>query len=154
MPRTVAAVTTTIEASPERVYAVIRDYREHHPRILPAEYFRNLTVTEGGIGAGTHGSVEMRILGVSRTIEFLVSEPVPGRVLVEASPDNSTVTTFTVEPARGGAATRLTFSTEYTTRTGISGAIERMTTQVMLRRIYRKEMRQLAGYIAVNAALA
>ncbi|HTO93379.1 MAG TPA: SRPBCC family protein [Bacteroidota bacterium] len=154
MPRSTAAETSLIQAPPDRVYAVIRDYREHHPRILPRKYFRNLTVTEGGIGAGTHASVEMRVLGVSRALHFVVSEPTPGRVLVEATPDGSTVTTFTVEPTPGGAATRLTFSTEFTTREGFSGAIERMTTTVMLRRIYRKEMQQLAEYIAGNEALA
>ena len=154
MPRSTAAETSLIQAPPERVYEVIRDYREHHPRILPPKYFRNLTVTEGGEGAGTHASVEMRVLGASRTLRFVVSEPAPGRVLVEATPDGSTVTTFTVEPASGGTATRLTFSTEFTTREGFAGAIERTMTQVMLRHIYRKEMRQLAEYIAGNAAHA
>jgi len=148
MPRTVVAVSSTIQAPPGRVYSVIRNYREHHPRILPREYFRDLTVSQGGIGAGTHASVEMRVLGVRRTLRFVVSEPSPGRVLVEATTDGSTVTTFTVEPEGEGAATHLTFSTEFTTRKGLAGAIELTTTSFMLRRIYRKEQQQLARYVA------
>jgi hypothetical protein len=41
-----------IAAAPAQVYAIIANYREGHPRILPKE-FSGLTVEQGGIGAGT-----------------------------------------------------------------------------------------------------
>lgn len=49
------------------VYAILADYREHHPRILPAAYFTSLTVEEGGIGAGTIFRAEMNVFGNRRT---------------------------------------------------------------------------------------
>jgi len=34
-------------------YGIIADYRDGHPHILPAKYFRNLQVQAGGRGAAT-----------------------------------------------------------------------------------------------------
>ena len=33
------AVTEPIDAPPARVYAILADYRNHHPHILPKAYF-------------------------------------------------------------------------------------------------------------------
>jgi uncharacterized protein YndB with AHSA1/START domain len=137
----------TIAAPPARVYAVIADYRRHHPRIVPPEYFRSLEVVAGGVGAGTRTRVEMRVLGKTVKFEHVISEPQPGRVLVESNSDGSNATTFTVDPADGGESTRLTISTELVARHGLPGALERFVSSWILPRIYRKEIARLAEYL-------
>jgi uncharacterized protein YndB with AHSA1/START domain len=137
-----------IAAPPGRVYAVLADYRHHHQQILPPEYFRKLEVIAGGTGAGTRTRVEMRILGTKRVFEHVITEPEPGRVLVESDPDGSNATTFTVDPADNGASTHLTISTELVARPGLYGVLERKLSGLMLRRVYRKEMDRLAEYVA------
>jgi hypothetical protein len=130
------------------VYAVIADYRRHHPRIVPPEYFLKLEVLEGGVGAGTRTRVRMRVLGTTREFEHVITEPEPGRVLMEADEDGSNATTFTLNPTDGGASTRLTINTELVARPGIPGVLERVLSSWMLRRIYSKEMALLAKYVA------
>ena len=141
------SVSGRIGAPPVQVYAVIADYKEHHPRIVPPEYFRRLDVLEGGVGAGTRTQIEMRVLGVTRVFEQVVTEPQPGRVLMETNQDGSAVTTFTVQPAGTYAATQLTITTDITTRPGFAGFVERLVTSAMLRRIYQKEFARLAEYV-------
>jgi uncharacterized protein YndB with AHSA1/START domain len=154
MTRYRVARSGTIAAPPVRVYAVLADYREHHPRIVPPEHFPRIEVLAGGVGAGTRTRVTMKFLGTSRTFEHVISEPQPGRVLAESDPDGSHATTFTVEPdpghgpTAGVGSTHLTIATELTARPGISGALERILTSFMLRRIYRKEIARLAEYVA------
>ena len=141
----------TIQAPAARIYGVIADYRHHHQQIVPREYFRKVEVLAGGVGAGTRTRVEMRVLGSTRVFEHVISEPEPGRVLVEADPDGSNATTFTVEPV-GGEAARVTIATELVGRPGIVGVLERVVSTSMLRRIYRKELGCLARYMAAQAA--
>lgn len=134
----------TIGARPARVYAVIADYRRHHPRIVPPGYFRRLEVIEGGVGAGTRTRVEMRVLGRTRVFEQVITEPEPGRVLMESAVDGSSVSTFTVEKADGEEESHVTIATELVARPGIAGLLERLVTSVILPRIYREELERLA----------
>jgi hypothetical protein len=150
-PRYEVGVSGKVAAPAARVYTVIADYRQHHPHIIPPEYFRRLDVLAGGVGAGTRTRVEMRILGAAREFEQVVTEPEPGRVLREANSDGS-VTTFTVEDG-GDGETQVTISTELPRRPGLAGALERPLTSMVLRRIYRKEIARLAEYVAGPAAL-
>jgi len=136
-----------IAARPARVYPAIADYQRQHPHIVPPEYFARLEVIEGGVGAGTRTRVEMRVLGTTRVFEQLVTEPEPGRVLVESNQDGSGVTTFTVDPADGGESSQVTIATEFVARSGVSGFVERMFTSVMVPRIYRKELARLAEHV-------
>jgi hypothetical protein len=130
------------------VYAVIADYERHHPHIVPRDSFRRLDVVEGGVGAGTRTRVEMRVAGRTRTFEQVVTEPEPGRVLMESNQDRSGVTTFTVDPAGGGESALVTIVTELRARPGISGFLERLLVSLFLPRIYRKELATLAEYVA------
>ncbi len=94
----VVSESATIGAAPERVYALIADFREGHPRILPKE-FSDSTVEKGGYGAGTITRYRLRTMGKSRWYRSAITEPEPGRVLVETILDgNGAVTTFTVNP--------------------------------------------------------
>ena len=63
-----------IDAPPDRVYAIIADYRNGHPHILPRA-FRNLTVEKGGVGAGTIIRFEVRALGQTQRFRAFVTEP-------------------------------------------------------------------------------
>jgi Polyketide cyclase / dehydrase and lipid transport len=137
-----------IAARPARVYAAIADYRQHHPHIVPPEVFPRLEVLEGGVGAGTRTRVEMRVLGTTRVFEQAVAEPEPGRVLMETNLDGSGVTTFTVDKGDGGESADVTIATEIETRPGVAGFLERLFISMMLPRIYRKELAQLAEYVA------
>jgi hypothetical protein len=138
----------TINAGPADVYAAIADYRNQHPQIVPPEYFGRLEVLEGGTGAGTRTRVVMRVLGTKRVFEQLVTEPVPGRVLMETNTDGSGVTTFTAESTEGGKSAHVTIATDLPARSGIGGLLERLFISVMFPRIYRRELARLAAHVA------
>lgn len=141
------AVTATIDAQPARVYAVLADYRSHHPNILPKAYFAKVEVTKGGEGAGTEFIADMKIFGSKRTFHMTVSEPEPGRVLAETDAKLGTHTTFTVEPLEGGARSKVTIATTSKTNTGLGSWLERLTTPMIMRKIYQEELQQLNAYI-------
>jgi hypothetical protein len=142
-----ASASSRIKAPAARVYSIIADYNQHHPRVLPRQYFKSLEVEEGGVGAGTRIHVTMRVLGTAISFRHIVSEPEPGRVLVESDADGGSVTTFNVDPLDSGAASMLSITTEFTTkRRGILGRVERYLTISTLRRIYRKELSLIAKY--------
>lgn len=137
MPARVA-VTETLSAAAEPVYRLLADYRVGHPSILPAKYFHDLVVEEGGVGEGTVIRFQMTALGKTRTVRGVVSEPEPGRKLVETYPESGMVTSFLVEP-RGSDSCELTIATEWEPR-GLSGLIERLLVPPLLRKIYREEI--------------
>ncbi len=133
-----------IQAPPQALYAIIADYEHGHPRILPKPPFVSLAVEQGGVGAGTIARVGMRVLGRLRMFRAVITEPEPGRVLVETN-DNGYVTTFTVDPRAGGQQACVTIATEMAGRAGILGALERWLASRLLRPVYVKELRQLAA---------
>jgi len=134
-----------IEAPAATVYAILADYREGHPRILPPAYFGPITVEEGGRGAGTVITVEIRAGGRRRAMRGVVSEPEPGRVLLERYPETNEETSFTVVPEGPGACT-LTITTTLPGRRGLAGRIERPLARWLLTRIYREELARIAAY--------
>jgi len=136
-----------IDAPPSRVYSIVADYHQHHPRILPPEYFKAIRVDEGGIGAGTRLTVTMRVLGTTQTFQHNVSEPEPGRVLVESDAEGYSVTTFVVDAADSRRASVPSITTEFTARkNGFPGRIERYLTRRILNRIYEKELALISAY--------
>lgn len=137
-----------VGAPADVVYGIIADYRNGHPQILPKQYFEWLEVEQGGRGEGTVIRFQMRVLGQTRVLRAVVTEPEPGRVLVETDTGGAgPVTTFTVEPEESGS--RVTFSTELTSARGPVGVLERFVLKRILRRIYRRELEQL-GRVAVE----
>jgi hypothetical protein len=95
-PTYVVSATARLKAPPRRVYDTIADYHTGHPRILPKQ-FRNLTVEQGGVGAGTVIRFQVRVFGRTDTFRAEVTEPEPGRILVEKNILGSdSVTTFIV----------------------------------------------------------
>ena len=137
-----------IHAPAARVYGILADYRLHHPRIVPPEYFRKLEVVAGGVGAGTRTRIEMRVLGITKHATHIIREPEPGRVLEEVDADGFSITTFVVDPADNGASANVSIRTTFTVRPGLLGAIERLLTASVLRRIYAKELVRIGNYAA------
>jgi Polyketide cyclase / dehydrase and lipid transport len=133
-----------VEAPPERVYAIIADYHNGHPHILPKQ-FRNLSVEQGGVGAGTIIRFEFRAYGQTQRFRAIVTEPEPGRVLVEENVEPTpSKTTFIVE--RAGSGSDVTFVTDMTTsKDGLLGSLERYLSTRLLRKAYAEELSLLAA---------
>jgi polyketide cyclase/dehydrase/lipid transport protein len=137
-----------VKAPADVVYDIIADYRNGHPHILPRKYFEWLEVEQGGRGEGTIIRFQMRVLGQTRVLRAVVTEPEPGRVLVETDTSGEgPITTFTVEPEESNS--NVTFSTVLTSAGGPLGVLERFVLKRLLRRIYSSELAQL-GRVAVE----
>ncbi len=137
------SASALIDAPAARVYGIIADYRNGHPRIVPKTYFEALEVEQGGTGAGTVINFRMRVMGQVQSFHSVISEPEPGRVLVEADESKGTATTFRVEPREGGAKAYVTISTEMRVPDGFAGKIRGWLTAQLLRPIYLQELKQL-----------
>jgi hypothetical protein len=136
------ASTAIIDSPAPSVHAILADYRHGHPAILPRQSFPALEVERGGTGAGTVIRVTMRVLGAERTFRMEVTEPEPGRVLVEKDLASGATTTFTVEPEGGGGRSRVTIATEWT-RPGLAGFVEKLLAPGALKRIFAQELELL-----------
>jgi hypothetical protein len=148
-----ATASRDIRAPSELVYKLIADYRNTHPLILPKGYFLSLQVEEGGVGAGTIVSFTMRILGRTQNFRSLITEPQPGRLLVETDIRSETPTSFQVMPVQAGSLTHVTIFTELRGRNWI----EALLAKPILEKIYRQELEllaQLAEDPAVMQSLA
>lgn len=140
----IISASAVIPARQERVYLLIANYRDGHPRILPRQ-FSNLIVEQGGVGAGTVIRFQMSLLGRKQTFRAAVTEPEPGRVLAETDLDtNGAVTTFTIDPGSAPADSKVTISTALPVRSGFLGRIEKAMATMLLRPIYIKELENLA----------
>jgi hypothetical protein len=142
--RHIISASAVIPARRERVYSLIANYNDGHQRILPKQ-FTGLVVEQGGVGAGTVIRFQMSLLGRKQTFRAAITEPDPGRVLVETYLDtNRAVTTFTVNPGGAPADSHVTISTELPVRGGFLGKVERTMATLLLRPIYVRELENLA----------
>jgi polyketide cyclase/dehydrase/lipid transport protein len=139
------AASAILDVAPEKAFAVIADYRRGHPLILPRPPFIDLEVERGGVGAGTRIRFRMRSFGQTQTFHAEVSEPQPGRVLVETNEERG-VSTFTVTPEAGGRC-RVTIETEWSSPAP-RGWIERLLAQPFLRKVYAAELVNLGKVAA------
>jgi len=142
-----------VPAPPARVYAVLSDYHVHHPAIVPKDAFKRVDVIKGGRGAGTRFELEMVMMGKTTVAQFDVTEPEPGRVMVETMLDGSLATTFTMDPLDGGRATTLTLATEFTLPGGPFLPILRWILGNAIRPLYQREIANIARYIAEDRDL-
>ena len=139
-----------IEAPAEVIYHCIADYREHHrPEGFLPEAFSDLRVERGGVGAGTELRWVVEIGGRRRTVDATVSEPVPGRTLVETG--SGIETTFTVEPIAAGARVRFDTTID---EGGFQGVLNRLFAARLLRPIYEDELRRLDEYARAHRPIA
>ena len=136
-----------MDAPADVVYRCIADYRRHHrPEGFLPPAFSDLRVERGGVGSGTAFTFKMTVAGRTRTSSAEVTEPDPGRVLVETGPDVRTV--FTVEPA--GTRSRVRFDTVIEAG-GLEGLLTRLFAARLLGPLYRDELERLERYARANA---
>jgi hypothetical protein len=143
MGRARAQAERTIGAPPAAVYAVLADYTTQHPKIMSAPPFSDLEVESGGVGAGTVFHITLRMLGRRQRLHMRVGEPQPGRVLTETNLDTGVVTEFTVAPREGGSRTLAGMSSEWETKGGLWGLVDRLVTPRLMGRMFAKQLHQL-----------
>lgn len=143
MAEIVVSAQRLIRAPANRVYGYLADYQQHHPKILPPA-FSDFQIDEGGVGAGTVFRVNVTAGGRTRSYHMRVSEPEPGRRLVESDQNSSLVTTFTAIPDAQGALTRI--ETRWQGAGGIGGFFERLFAPRAAGRLYADELRRLDEY--------
>jgi Polyketide cyclase / dehydrase and lipid transport len=150
MRQQAATASRTIAAPAAEIYQILADYRTLHPLILPKPYFLSLDVEEGGYGAGTIVSFAMRILGKTQSFRALITEPDPGRILLETDLNSGVATRFSVQPLTRENRTQVTIGTELKDRSLIEGYVAK----ALLQRIYRQELELLAKLAEDHANLA
>ncbi len=137
------SASALVPAPAREVYALIADYRDGHPRILPRPPFISLEVEQGGVGAGTVFRIQMRLLGRLQSFRGSIAEPEPGRVLTETM-ENGIVTNFVVEPRAEGAQAWVMIETTMKVHGGPLGRLEGWVLTRTLRPVYERELAQLA----------
>jgi hypothetical protein len=146
-----ATASADIQAPAALVYSIIADYRAGHPHILPRPFFQSLDVEQGGTGTGTVIRFQTQAFGKTQTFRAAISEPEPGRVLVETDLDGGPVSTFVVDPLEGGCAARVTITTVGKVREGLPGRVEGVMTRLCLENIYAQELKLLAEVARARA---
>ena len=143
--------TQIIDAPAEAIYAVLADYHVGHNAILPRPYFQEMTVLEGGHGAGTRLRIKMKILGKEYTFNQIVSEPEPGRIIKDTDIHTGEGAAFILDPIGDGQRTKVTILSEFIKETGFAGIMQRLITPPISRFVLKKELRNLAEYVANQA---
>jgi hypothetical protein len=147
------SVSADINAPASRIYQIIADYREGHSQILPRPPFGPLDVEQGGIGEGTVICSSMRMMGRTHLMRAVITEPEPGRVLVESYPKTGAVTKFTIEPHDNDRGACVTISTDLETPGGLLGALQRLFITWHLTPVYERQLRNLADVLEVSPAI-
>lgn len=125
------------------VYGIFANYRDGlHQTVLPPA-FSDVEIV-GGVGTGTVVLATLTLLGRSSRFQTRLSEPEPGRLLVETIPATGTETRFLVEPAPGGGRVRLV--TRQPPSAGPIGWLERLLLPRLLGNVYRDELERLAAF--------
>jgi|SRR5215207_8608124 len=143
------AAERTIGAPAAKVYGVIADYKQHHPRILPPA-FSNFVVEQGGVGAGTVVRFTVKTAGRSRHFRVQVAEPEPGRILTESDAELSLVTQFSVNPNAGGSRVRI--KSTWQGAGGFGGLMERLFAPRVMRKLYEDELDRLDRYVQTDGS--
>jgi uncharacterized protein YndB with AHSA1/START domain len=142
MAKVEASAERTIDAPAGQVYGYLADMHQH-PRFLPPA-FSDFKVEEGGVGAGTVTSFAVTAGGRTRNYRMRISEPEPGRTLVESDANSSLVSTFNVDPQGDKSLVRI--STSWDGAGGIGGFFERTFAPKALHRMYLDELERLNAY--------
>ncbi len=142
MPDLTLSANRRMDVPADVVYACLADYARHHRvgGFLPPA-FQSLEVLQGGAGAGTRIRLRSRLGGITRTMVQTITEPEPGRVLVEAG--DGVVTRFTVDPEGDGCRVRIDAQIE---ARGLAGWFTRRFAPGLLLPLYADELRRLEQY--------
>ncbi len=148
--QTVLSAERVLDAPADVVYRCIADYRQHHrPGGFLPPAFHDLDILSGGVGAGTVIRFTVTVAGQTRTLTQRVSEPEPGRVLVEAGDREQT--TFTVDPE--GSGCRVRFDTVLRAG-GLEGLLNRLFAPRLLKPLYADELERLERHARARRAVA
>jgi uncharacterized protein YndB with AHSA1/START domain len=142
MAKVVASAERSIDAPANEVYSYLADMHLHQRFLPPA--FSDFQVEQGGVGAGTVTRFKITAGGRTRAYHMQVSEPSPGRTLVETDADSSLVTTFNVTPQGDKSVVNVT--TSWDGAGGIGGFFERTFAPRAIRRLYLDELDRLNSY--------
>lgn len=138
-----------IEAEPQFIYNLLRNYVDGHPKILPVKYFDSLEIEKGGYGEGTVIKVQTKAMGLKQQMRLTVSEPVPGEVLQEEDADLGLVTQFTVIPLTPQKS-NVTIQTTWIQKNGLIGTIEKWFIQNIAKKMYQEELELINNYCSEN----
>ena len=151
--QTKASAERVVDAPAEVVYHLISDYAEHHtdsPKGFLPDAFYGTVVEQGGVGAGTVVRFTSKLGGRPQTMTAAITEPEPGRVLLERGP--GVLTTFTVEP-EGPNKARVRFDTTLEAG-GLMGLMMRLVAPGMLKPVYEQELTRLEQHAKAHPPVA
>ena len=138
-----ASAERTIDAPADQLYRYLADM-QLHARFLPPPFY-DFQVEEGGVGAGSVVRFKIDFAGGVRELRMHVTEPEPGRTLVQTDTGGSgLVTTFTVTPQ--GEQARVNITSRFDGETGVAGVVERIIAPRRLHRVYAEELARLDAY--------
>jgi hypothetical protein len=138
-----------IDAPPEVVYRCLADYTRHHrPGGFLPPAFSNQEVLSGGIGDGTVIRLNVTLAGRTTSLTARITEPEPGRMLVEDSQHVRTI--FTVQPEAAGQS-RVRFHTVLEAG-GLQGLMNRLFAARLLRPVYADELERLERHARSQVA--
>ncbi|GCE27419.1 hypothetical protein KDA_29030 [Dictyobacter alpinus] len=149
MSRVFAREERIINAQPEKVYAILSDYKVQRPKLLTPNFF-DYTVEKGGKGSGTIISYLLRAANRERVYRMHVDEAVRGSVLTESDDNSSLITTWSLAPLNNGSKTRVRVTSEWDGATGVKGFFERTFAPLGLKRIYGSMLDSLSGLLGVS----
>jgi len=138
-----ASAERTIGAPAHQVYQYLADM-QLHSRFLPPPFY-DFQVEERGAGTGSVVRFKINFAGGIRELRMQVTEPEPGRTMVQTDTGGSgLVMTFTVTPQ--GEQALVNISSGFDGETGVAGFVERIIAPRRLHRVYLEELARLDAY--------
>lgn len=145
MSRVRATTRRRLPGTAEQAYAALADYRVARPALLPAEFSR-YEVLAGGTGADTTVGWTLQATRTrTRACLFTVTEPYPGRRLVETDTNSSMMVAWTVHSTEGGCEVVVVAS--WRGAGGVGGIFERIFAPKGLNRIHDRVLAALAAHV-------
>lgn len=140
--KTTITAERELDSPAELIYHLLADYRTHHrPDGFLPPAFTDMNIHAGGVGAGTEVSWVTHLGSRQRPTRARITEPEPGRTLLETA--DGLVTTFTVDPTSSGTHVRFETVIE---EPGFQGLLTRLFAPRMLAPLYAEELTRLGEY--------
>jgi hypothetical protein len=137
--KTTFSAERVIDAPADVVYRCLADYtHDHRPGGFLPPAFSNQEILSGGVGDGTVIRLNLNLAGRTSTMTTRISEPEPGRVLLERG--EGVQTTFTVRPVADRS--RVSFDTVLEAG-GLEGLLNRLFAARLLGPLYTDELTRL-----------
>jgi hypothetical protein len=136
-----------VNAEPEKVYAILSDYKNERPRLLTPN-FLDYKVEQGGQGAGTVVSYRLHAANRERPYKMRVSAAQKNELLVEQDENSSLVTRWSLSPFQAGRRTKVQVSTTWEGSNGVGGFFERTFAPLGVRGIYNAILAKLSNSVA------